>query len=110
MHIADARVFLNGKEIDLGPADDDIVTLPAPRHPSAAPFEMSGDIGNLRGWATVCEVAPCVFVFAVEEDNLLGVVRVAVRLEPNSPSIPMLRARLIPATTVDHKAADKIVD
>lgn len=110
MHIANVRAFLNGEEINLGPADGGMIATQAPRHPSAAPFEMTGDIGNLRGWATVCEVAPCVFVFAVEEDDLLGVVRVAARLKPDSPSIPMLRARLVPPTPADHKAADKIVD
>lgn len=108
MQLADARVWINGDEFDLASAEDGQIVFPA-RHPAAHWLDAFGNFGTLHGWATVCEVAPCVFVFAVSDSVRLGVVRMTARLKPGAEAVERLRGMAIEPTAEDYAAAAKII-
>lgn len=108
MQLADASVWIDGKEFNLASAENNRIVFPG-RHPAARRFEASGNFGTIHGWATVCEVAPCVFVFAVTDAMRLGAIRMTARLKPGAEAVEQLRGMAIDPTAEDYAAAAKII-
>lgn len=93
---------VGGSPVTFAPCADDMFTIPAwTPPPGSEPFECEyGDI-KIAGHSTVCEVAPCVFVFCVYRPDRLDVQRVRVTLKEDSESIPRIRERCIAPTAED---------
>jgi hypothetical protein len=97
------------RTIDFYPAEDTSLHFEPPEPPGES-FSFEQDGVNIRGRATVAEVAPCVFVFTIyaqpEVGFNSGIVThtMVTRLLPGSTSIEMLRDRALPPTEADMKA------